>query len=489
MLKTLLGIGGLQLATMVVMLARTKILAVFLGPGGVGLLGVVDKLLAVVVQGVSLSLPFAAIRFLPELSQTDRSEGYRTLRSMALTLAALVFAAATTGAVVSLLFPAVWGPQFKAYPWLLAAGFLSIPALAFAPFIQNAFAGILQHRSAMLFGLGHAGVLALAGLIGAAAGSVAVLYLSYAALAGIWLVPAMHRLIRALRPSPVPPLAGWRDVLPSRRILRFSAAMFLLAVLAPFAALNAHYQVLRQAGVEAAGWMQAAIGISLAVRSVLGAAHPIYLTPQLNKGGSWQERMRWAARFQHLWCILAAVLVPPLLIGADLAIAVLYSKSFLPATQYVALFVFAEVLTMQAGIYQGLIVAADRIRFHVAQNLASQVVFIAVSWLTIPRFGIAGAAFGAIASQAFIFVCTLSYLKVKMDLMPPLRITALMMYVLLGMGGLGWLGADGLVLHGTGGATALAAFGAFLAGLSLFLTREDRDGFRTWTSRLVRRRQ
>jgi antigen flippase len=487
MLKTLLTIGGLQLATMVVMLARTKILAVFLGPEGVGLMGVVDKLLAVVVQGVSLSLPFAAIRFLPELCHADRAEGYRTFRAMTLTLAALAFAAAAIGAAVSLLFPAIWGSQFTHYPWLLAAGFLSVPALALSPFVQNAFAGILRHRSSMLFGLGHAGVLALAGLIGAAAGSVAVLYLAYAAMAVAWLGPALHRLTRAIRPAPRPPLVGWRDVLPSQRILRFSAAMFLLAVLAPFAALYAHYQVLSRAGVEAAGWMQAAIGISLAVRSVLGAAHPIYLTPQLNKGGTWQERMLWAARFQHLWCILAAVLVPPLLIGADLAIVILYSKSFLPATQYVALFVFAEVLTMQAGIYQGLIVAADRIRFHVTQNMLSQLIFIAVTWLTIPRFGIAGAAFGAIASQSFIFLCTLGYLKLKMGLAPPLRTTSLMFYVLLGIAGLGRLGADGIVLRGAGGTTALLALGAFLAGLALFLTGEDRDRIRAWMGRSFRR--
>ena len=40
MFKVLLSIGGLQLATMVVLLVRTKFLAVFLGPDGVGLIAV-----------------------------------------------------------------------------------------------------------------------------------------------------------------------------------------------------------------------------------------------------------------------------------------------------------------------------------------------------------------------------------------------------------------------------------------------------------------
>jgi antigen flippase len=483
MLKIILGIGGLQLATMVVLLARTKILALFLGPEGVGLMAVADKLLAVVVQCVSLSLPYAALRFLPELYNADRSQGYRTFRAMALTMATLAVAAAIVGMAVSLLFPALWGPEFTPYPRLLAAGFLSVPALAFIPFVQNAFAGILRHRESMLFGFGHAVVLALAGAIGAAAGSVAVLYVAYAAIALAWLIPSLTRLIRSIRPVLVPKLRGWRDALPSTRILRFSAAMFALAFLAPFAALNAHYQVLSRGGAETAGWMQAAIGISLAVRSVLGAAHPIYLVPQLNKGGTWPERMLWATRFQHLWCMLAAVLVPPLLIGADLAVLVLYSKSFLPATGYVWLFVLAEVLVLQAGTYQAMIVAADRIRFHVAQNLVSQLIFIAVAWLTIPRFGIAGAAFGAIASQAFLFVCTLAYLKIRMGLSPPLRTAALMLYSLLAIAILGRLGADGLILHGGAIGTGLIAYGVMLVGLALFLTREDRRAVVAWIRR------
>ena len=63
MLRVLLTIGAVQVATMLVLLARTKILAVMLGPESVGVMAVIDKLLAVIVGTVSLSLPFAAVRF------------------------------------------------------------------------------------------------------------------------------------------------------------------------------------------------------------------------------------------------------------------------------------------------------------------------------------------------------------------------------------------------------------------------------------------
>ena len=67
MLKAIAQIGGLQLLTMLVHLARTKSLAVILGPEWIGVMAVVDRLLGIVVQTASLSLPYAAVRFLPEL--------------------------------------------------------------------------------------------------------------------------------------------------------------------------------------------------------------------------------------------------------------------------------------------------------------------------------------------------------------------------------------------------------------------------------------
>src|SRR5262249_24893954 len=160
---------------------------------------------------------------------------------------------------------------------------------------------------------------------------------------------------------------------------------------------------------------------SLAVRALMGAAHPIHLIPELSRRDSWEARMALADRFQRLWCLLAAVLIPPLLLAADLAVVALYAESFLPATRFVHLFVLSEVLILLAGTYQGLIVTGDRLAFHVTQNLLAQLLFVAVASATIPSAGIAGAAYGAISAQLLIFLCTLAYLGLRKGLWPPIR--------------------------------------------------------------------
>ena len=89
MIKVLFTIGAIQLLQMVVLLARTKGLALLLGPELLGVLAVIDKLIAVFAQTASLSLPFAALRFLPSLWASNPREFYRRLRGMSTLLLGL----------------------------------------------------------------------------------------------------------------------------------------------------------------------------------------------------------------------------------------------------------------------------------------------------------------------------------------------------------------------------------------------------------------
>lgn len=66
MFRVFLTVGVIQALTMAVNLTRTKVLAVMLGPNWMGVMAVIDRLVGMVGQTASLSIPFATIRFLPE---------------------------------------------------------------------------------------------------------------------------------------------------------------------------------------------------------------------------------------------------------------------------------------------------------------------------------------------------------------------------------------------------------------------------------------
>src|SRR6266571_2665198 len=146
MLTVLISLGGLQFLSMLALLVRTKTLAVLLGPNGVGVLSTVDKLLATVAQTVSLSLPFAALRFLPELWSQNRDEFaslVRRMRNLLSLLAAMtmVFALAATRVA-----PGFWGKELLPYQSVVFSAFWGLPVVMFVPFLQNAIAGRLSHN-------------------------------------------------------------------------------------------------------------------------------------------------------------------------------------------------------------------------------------------------------------------------------------------------------------------------------------------------------
>src|SRR5262249_40032810 len=203
-------------------------------------------------------------------------------------------------------------------------------------------------------------------------------------------------------------------------------------------ALYVHYHVMQIYGIEVAGWMQSAIGIGLAVRSLLGSAHPLFLTPNVNRGGTFEERMRWVNEFQKTFSFLSLVAVLPVLLFPHILLSLLYSPKFLPAAPFVALFAVGEILTLLAGTYQALVIAFDHLIVHVMQNLLAQGVLLAVAVLLIGQWGIFGAGLAVIASQLVLYGGSTYFLRWRHGLKIPLRSGFATLYVVaaLALGGL-----------------------------------------------------
>ncbi len=486
MLKTLVTIGALQIVTMLFQLVRTKTLALLLGPEMVGAMSVIDKLLAVIVQTVSLSLPFAALRFLPERWSIGPGE-YRALFRKMRNLLLLLILLTTAGALaVNALRPAVWGAQLLPYRGALTAALLGLPVLGLIPFLQNAIAGRLEQNRAMLIGLLNAVVLALA-----AAGvwwrGLPGYYIAYAGL-GLVLAAAVSRIATRGTPAPAAaPAPGSLFGLPPA-LWRFSTALIVLTFLSPYAALFVHYHLLRDHGAATAGWMAAAAGIGLSVRTVIGSAHSVFLTPNVNRGGSADDRMAWANRFQRVFCLIAGLVVPPLLLFPGLAVRLLYSSAFLPGAAFVTLFVLLEVVNLLSGTYQSLVIALDRMGVHVANNLASQLLVVAVASQLVKPLGILGAGLALLAAPIFMTVATLIFLSRAYRLRVPAGIVLLSASVVLALTAAGLTGAYArgalvpvLLIKG-------AVYAAIVGGFFALLTADERRRLREtlggWRRRL-----
>lgn len=490
MIRTFLTLGAVQLLVMLVQLIRTKTLAVLLGPDQVGIMAVTDKLVAVLTQTVSLSLPFAATVFLPALWAKDRDAYAHLLGRMRAVLVGALCAAGFAGAAVTLLRPGVWGEELVPYRVVVALAFLGAPALGVAPFVQGVLASQMRERAALGFTLLHTCVIVLAAVVGVVWKGLAGFYALLAALGIAVSAFALERLVRGARKAPggqpgpteggsgapSPPEATW--ILP-KPVWRFSILLLGLTFLAPYAALRVHYTVLATAGADAAGWMQAAVGIALAVRGVLGAANAVFLTPNVNRGGSPSASLVWADEYGRTLMLVAAAVVPPLLLWPDLAVRVLYSGTFLPGARFVALFVAVEVLGIAVGVYQSLPVAFGHMGFHVAYSVIAQLGVVASAALLVPWMGIAGAAVSLLVPHLISAAAVGAFLRFRYRLSPSgptLAVTAATMAALAAAG------TVGVALPGwswSHAALKLLAFLLLLVALATQLNPAERSRLRS----------
>jgi antigen flippase len=479
-------IGMLQFVSMLLLFGRTKMVAVALGPAAVGAMSVIDKLTALVVQALSLSLPFAALRFLPAALRVEPAAQGRLYRQMLFVGLALILPATVVGAGLSAFAPQLWGAELSTRQTAVLLAFAGLPVIALAPFLTNAYAGVMDHGGSMRFTILHSAVLFLGGVAAAAGFGLAGYYGVYAALGAVLVAVAAARVARRT------PVEGsrlrWRDLLRlPRPIWRFSAALMALTVAAPYAALYIQYTSLHLFGAAAAGVLQAAIGISLTVRTLLGAAHAVFLTPQVNRQGEPADRMAWANDFQRVTALLFVVVLPPLLLFSDLALRLLYSSAFTSASTFVALFVAAEVLTMLSGTYQSLIIAGDRMLFHVLQNLIAQGLMVATAALLLPRLGLAGAGVAALSAPIFLYASTLIFLRRAYGVRvspQAARMVVLTAGILVLCGGLGarYPGLELGLLFGK----LLGCAGVWIAALAV-MPGEDRHRLRIGLAGVARR--
>jgi O-antigen/teichoic acid export membrane protein len=331
----------------------------------------------------------------------------------------------------------------------------------------------MHEGRSMMFTLVHAAVFSASAVLGAKwGGGLSGVYMVYAVLgpiAVLWgLTVTFKGTSSAPAPAPQDPTTlGWLG-LPST-FWRFSGTLMLLTFVMPYAALQVYYTVLGQLGATTAGWMQAAIGLSLSVRTLLGSAHPVFLTPNVNRGGTPAERLVWANAFQRTFLLLTLGLVPPLLLFSGLAVNILYSAEFAPGARFAVFFILAEVVNLIAGTYGALVIAFDHFAFNLVQNVTAQLIFAGVALALIPRLGIAGAGLGTLTAPIFLLVTGTLFLWRRHGLRVPASIGVLAASVIVSLAVAGAVGSVWQELTVASVAAKVALYAVILAVGAWFL--------------------
>lgn len=391
--------GGAQAISYLVSLLRVKVVAVLLGPAGVGIIGLYTTATSLMGTVTGMGLQSSAVRAIAQAQgAADPIAVARTVRM----LRRLCWLTGLLGWLASLALAVPLSQlmfESTTHAWALA--------VLGAILLMNALSG---GQSAMLQGMRRIGDIARMQVVAAILNTAVTLAL-YAWLRERGIVPVLIANAAVslglswwfARRIVVEPVAmRWADTLAEARpMLALGAAMMWSGVLSLLVDLYTRTLISRQLGLEAAGLYQAAWALSAIFAGFVLAAMGADFYPRLTAVIEDRDAATRAVNEQTEIGILLAL---PGLLGtlalAKWVVWAFYSAEFAPAADVLAwmvLGVFGRVLSWPLSYIQLAKGAGRWLMITEASFLAIQAAL--VTWL-VPRHGVIGAAYAFAACYA-----------------------------------------------------------------------------------------
>jgi len=391
-------IGGAQVINIVVSLVKMKVVAVLLGPAGVGLVGLYLNLVQTAATVAALGFGNVGTRQIA----TARAEGGeaavgRTRRALFWgTMVLALIGAAVFWALSGWIARVILDDATRAHDvaWLSVAVALTVAA---------------GSQGALLSGLRRVGDLArinvLSGVVGAALGVAALgLWGTDGLLALVLVAPIATFLLGHLYVARLGPPAGrppqLRELAQEWSVMiRLGSAFMLSGLVTVLGFLLARTLVQRELGADALGQFQAAWAIGMTYLGfVLGAMGTDYY-PRLT--AAMGDRAA-AARLVNEQTEVALLLCAPVLVAmlgcAPYVIRLLYSAEFGPAVEILRWQLLGDILKVMSWPLGFVILAAGAGKTYVLTESLGMGVFVLGIFVALPLIGVTatGVAFLAL---------------------------------------------------------------------------------------------
>ena len=386
LVKSMMIIGSAQVLNILISIARMKVVAVLLGPSGVGVLSIYNSLQSMIQQTAGLGMGSSGVR---EIASSRGEEA--TLNRVRRVL----FAAHLVQGALAMV--AVWLLRAQIATWLFGDATRATEVGLIGIAILLALLGTAQ--TALLQGMREIAdlgrVTVLAAFTGTLAGLLAVWIQGESGL--IWFIlmqPLATVLIaahytRRLPKSTVARLSlaqSWDVWKPMAKL----GAAFMLGGLATTATLLlVRGRISQELGLDAAGHFAASWGITMTYVSFLLGAMAADYYPRLTE--VIQDKAATVRLMNDQAQLSLAIGGPVLLLLIGLApwvITLMYSAEFGPAVPLLQWQTLGNVLKLASWAMSFSVVAAARAKTYFAMELSFNIVFLAIVMTVLPRVGL-----------------------------------------------------------------------------------------------------
>lgn len=399
MLKAIVTLGVLQALVILVQIVRSKVIAVALGPAGLGIIGIIDQIVMTIGFAAALSLPTVVVRVLPRVHGKPAFA-----RQYAAFLKAVIITSFVSSGALGLLLlvePAVFGDISQGYPTELAIALGGVPLFALGLLLPNVLAASMRPVGAAWLSFGITAMATVGAAIGLVWGGIREIYISQLIATGTLLAGALLYFKMGLGlPFHDRSASLVKEIRAAPELLATAGAVYAGLVGSAFALLIVRYVTAESLGVEAGGRLQAILSMVLGVGAVLGAMSSRYLGPVLNRPSAKKEKFAIFDLFRRRQLIMLVGLSVPLVLFAKLVVLIMFSSRFIDAAELVPAFLIWQLLVIQTNVQVQLLFALDDVWTVTITSIAGAAVSALLCLVLIPPFGIEGAAAAMIAGAA-----------------------------------------------------------------------------------------
>ena len=381
--------GGAQAVTLAMAFLRSKLIAVLIGPAGIGLMGVFNAFNANLSTVAGWGLGTSAVRTVAGAPESEKERKIAAVRVFGRRLA--------------------WAGFFGVLLLVLPVGYLTFQSQDYA--LELLIAGLAVPCvvatgmwTALLQAGGHIGSMAKTQMASSVIGLLIGLPFIYCfGSVGI----ALSLLLAALATAAVtwratkrlsPPVSAVPAAADIRELVHLGVALQLGAVLGAISTYLVRVLILRshgddlEAGLADAGFYQAAFAVTGSLPGVIFSATSSDFYPRVAAAKDEDEARHITEKQIQASLLLATPILMGLLTMGPLAVRLLYAKGFEPAVPLLDWFVWAIFLNL-LGWPLGFWVVARRSKRAVAafQSLLS-ISMVLLALFLIPRWGVTGAA-------------------------------------------------------------------------------------------------
>ena len=393
LLRATLILGGAQVTNVVISIVRMKLIAMLLGPTGVGLLGVYANLMETVAVTAGLGMNTSGVRQIAKAREkADEVSQLRTLISLSLFLQGVIAMAA------------VWVLRRPLATWVFGDALRATEVGLVG--ISVFFAMLAMSQTTLLQGAREIGNLGRATIIGALAGSiiglVAIYFRRDDALVAYLIIQSAataataYYFARRLHCAAAATVATSRHLALWQNLVTLGGVFMLAGLAYNVTLLLARALVTKQIGLDAAGYLAASWGISIQSIGFLFSAMASDYYPRLAEVVSSPTA---ANRLINEQVQLGLSIAGPfllILIGlAPWIMVLLYSAEFRAASPLVQWQTTGNIFRLVSLPVSYFLIASARKWPYLAAEIFLNMLFLLFLWQALPLWGVdsAGPAF------------------------------------------------------------------------------------------------